>query len=461
MEHDDLKERVKNVAVSNRLVDLATDTSYEDLPAEAIAAARTFLMDTLAVGIAGRGSNGADKIFAAAAQWGESDKARIIGRPGVYMPVASAAFVNGYQSHCLEWDALHEGSVVIAMCAPVSALAAEAEHTKTTGPAFLTALTIAVEIAVLLGSASNTAPRFFRPAVAGAIGAAMGVAKLRGFSKAQTLNTLGLAYSQASGTMQAHWEGSMALAMQVGAAARTAICAADLTEAGVTGPVDVILGKFGFFTLFETADNIDDALNALGAPWKITEMAHKPFPAGRATQATLTMFRTLQKDTRLDPDRIARVTIRVPPLIMLLVGRPLTQSMTPAYARLCLKYIGPLMLLENNIPPYKFPENEPASDDIAALGARFSIEHDGNHDPNALGPQECEIEFTDGAAVTAFCDVPYGSPGNAMTKDAQHEKVRQCFAAGAPDMDPDALLTIADRAETLSDIRELTATLYQ
>ena len=39
--------------------------------------------------------------------------------------------------------------------------------------------------------------------------------------------------------MQAHWEGSDALPLQVGIAARAALTAADLVEAGISGPEDL------------------------------------------------------------------------------------------------------------------------------------------------------------------------------------------------------------------------------
>jgi len=214
--YEDLGSRTQNVEASYRIVDFARSVQYEDLSDDALKYLKIFLMDTLAVGVAGLCSSGADIVLNSAATWGEGDQARIIGRPGLRYPAPTAAFINGYQIHALEWDGLHEHSVVIAMCTSVSALMAEAEQHTVTGRDFVTALCVAVEIAVVLGGASRTAPRFFRPAVAGLMGAAMGIAKLRNFDREQTLQTLGLAYSQVSGTMQAHWEGAMMLAAQVG-----------------------------------------------------------------------------------------------------------------------------------------------------------------------------------------------------------------------------------------------------
>lgn len=459
---DELGSRTRNIDVSLAIVDFVRKTTLEDLSPEAIKFLKIFLMDTLAVGVAGRCSAGSDVTFNSVKNWGQGNQARLIGRPGERLPAPSAAFVNGYNLHALEWDGLHEYSVVICMCATLAAMMAEAEQNPISGKDFLTAYCLAVEVAVTLGGASTSAPKFFRPAVSGMMGAAMGIAKMRGFDREQTLQMLGLTYSQASGTMQAHWEGAMMLAIQIGVSARAVICAADMTEAGAKAPVDVLLGKFGFFTLFETADNIDEALSAMGNNgdnvWKITEVAHKPYPAGRATQSVLTMFNELNAKHDINVHDIEEILIKVPPLIMLLVGRPLTNSMTSSYARLCLKFVGPMMLLRGEIDPRLFPEDSAPPEDISQLGKKFKIVLNDITDPNALGPQSCTVKMTSGQEYSAFCEIPYGSPGNRMDKDAREQKVRKCFEVGNRNADPQALIDAIEKIEEMKDIRTLFST---
>lgn len=459
---DELGSRTRSVETSLAVVDFVRQTTFEDLSPEALKYLKVFIMDTLAVGVAGRCSAGSDIMLKAVQTWGEGTQSRVIARPGVRFPAATAAFLNGYNIHALEWDGLHEYSVVIALCVPMAAMMAEADQNSVSGKDFLTAFCVAVEVAVTLGGASETAPRFFRPAVAGLMGAAMGIAKLRGYSREQTLEVLGLAYSQASGTMQAHWEGAMMLAAQVGVSARAAICSVDLAAAGAKAPVDVLLGKFGFFTLLETADNIDDHIAAMGCKggnvWKITETAHKPFPAGRATQSVLTMFMEIFSKNDIDVTEIEEIKVEVPPLIMLLVGRPLTETMTSSYARLCLKFIGPMMLLNGDIDPRLFPENTGPSEEIRDLGDRFNIVLNDITDPNALGPQSCMITMKSGQKFNAHCDVPYGSPGNRMKQDAREEKVRKCFEVGDRKADPQALIDAVDKIEKMDDVSVLFST---
>ena len=437
------------------IVDFVHAARFADLPPNAVDAARTFLLDSLAVGVAGSGYDGADKALAAAQRWGEGGTSRVLGRTGVVLPVPAAALVNGYQIHCLEWDGLHEYSVVIALCAPLGALTAELDARPFSGADLLLAMSIGVEVAVLMGAAANAGPRFFRPAVAGLMGAAMAIAKVRGFSATQTAHTLGLAYSQVQGTMQAHWEGTMALALQVGFAARAAITAADLVEAGMTGPLDVIDGKFGYFALIERTDGLAVHLEAMGRPWKITQMAHKPYPAGRATQAALTALTDWRADHDFTAGDVERFTAHVPPLIELLVGRPLKDDMTPAYARLCLRFVAPLFLTDGAVDPRRFTADAFSSPALRALGARVAIVGDGNPDTNALSPQRFELLLKDGRLLTADVADPLGSPGRPLSREQQETKVAACLAQGATPLDADALVAAVQSIAESRDARML------
>ena len=426
---EELENRIQRFEIVESLVEYIQNLTYEDLTPEAIESAKIFIMDTLAVGVAGTAYDATDKALVAAQNWGEGQHS-VIGRPGLRLPRPSAAFVNGMQIHALEWDGLHEPSVVIAMCVPISAFAAEMEARKISGEKLILATVIAIEIAVFFGGDTANGPRFFRPAVAGGMGATAGLCVLREYSTEQTVHALGLAHAQTAGTMQAHWEGSMALPMQIGNAARMAHASVDMVAAYMTGPVDFIDGRFGFFKLFEAAHDLDNMLDGLGKPFKITEMAHKPFPAGRATQATLTMIQKLRQEHDLKADNIEKIQIFAPPLSIFLVGRPPSPEMTASYARLCLRFVAPLMLIEGDIDPRRYTSAVFADAQIMDLGQRMEICPDGNPDKNALGPQAMKITLTDGTLLEAECTDPLGSPDNALSKQQREDKIRKCFSLG-------------------------------
>ncbi len=450
-----LNSRLKRPDLVEQLVKFTRDLEYSDLPDDVARIANLFIMDTVAVGVAATSYHATDKACEAAKVWGEGQQSRVIGRPDVTLSCAAAAFVNGMQVHALEWDGLHEETVVIALCATVGALMAELDRTQVTGEELVTAFVAGVEVAVFFGGVTTSAPRFFRPSAAGGLGAVLALAKLRKLSESQTIAALGLAYSQICGTMQAHWEGSMALPMQVGAVARNAHFSVDMALAGMTGPIDIIDGQFNYFNLFENGVFDENLMSQLGKPYKISEVAHKPYPAGRATQTVLTMLRQWQDEGAFKVSDIESIDIRIPPLVMLLVGRPLEPQMTASYARLCLRFIVPLMLLDGDIDPRRFSEAVYNDTEIVGLSEKINIHGDGNPDKNALGPQSMSVTLKDGSVLELTCSDPLGSPKNPLNQTQRNSKVNKCFELGLPQHDADAFIAQCDGLAALKNCRDL------
>lgn len=367
------------MSATARLLDFAR--AEHVLPPGVRADAVRLLGDTLAVGAAGATAPGAEGTATAARGWGDGTEARLLGGGG-RLPAAGAAFINGFRIHCLEWDAVHEPAVVHALSVVTAALGAAIDRMGGCDrDDALGALAVGVEIASGLGVAATAPLRFFRPATAGCIGAAVAVARIECVEQIE--DVLGLAYSFCAGTMQAHVEGSIALPLQIANAARSAIMAVDLAKAGLTGPHDAIEGPFGYLRLIDQGD-AEVLVADLGTCWRIAEVSTKPFPCGRASHAVLGALADVRAaDT---------MTAYVPPLVARLVDRSFRPDMTPAYARLCLPLLAALMLSDGRIDPRRFTPATFADPDIAALAARLRIVVDGNPDPNVLSPQRLVVD---------------------------------------------------------------------
>ena len=123
------------------------------LPATVRADAVRLLGDTLTVGAAAVGAPGEPEILAVARSFGEGGEARLLGT-SKRLPAASAAMVNGYRIHCLEWDAVHEPAVVHAMSVVTAALGAAIDRRGgCSEDQALAALAVGVDIACGLGIA--------------------------------------------------------------------------------------------------------------------------------------------------------------------------------------------------------------------------------------------------------------------------------------------------------------------
>ncbi len=379
------------------------------------------LGDALAVGAAGASAPGMAGVLAVARSWGQGNEARLLGR-AERLPAHGAAYVNGFAVHCLEWDAVHEAAVVHSVSSIVAALSAEIDRQGGCDPeAALVALAVGVDVASGIGLAAETGLTFFRPATAGIFGAALAVARIRGLSRDQFADVLGLAHAHAAGTMQAHHEGSIALPLQFANAVRSAIHVVDLVSNGLSGAHDVMEGPFGHFTLFDKG-KLSTYTDRLGSIWRISEVSTKPFPSGRASHAVLGTLADVRRSARA----IARVEAHVPPLINTLVGRPMTEHMTPAYARLCLPFLSALMISDGRIDPRRFVAESFSDLKLRAIAESVTINVDGNPDPNALSPQRLVVHYADGDADAIAIADTLGSPNAPMNASQSAAKRDMC-----------------------------------
>lgn len=451
---------------ADRVARHVVTTRYEDLPPLAVEKVKTFLLDTIGVGIAGTSGAQIDELKAVARSWGDKPEATV-WLTGEKLSAQSAAIVNAYQIHCLEYDCVHEGAVLHPMATILSAVfawlereAAEGRHYS--GRELITALALGVDVSTMLGIVTDSPLRFFRPATAGGFGAAAAIAKLAGFDETAVKNVLGAQYSQAAGTLQAHVEGTPMLGLQVGLNARSAIVSADLTKAGFRAPHDVFTGQYGYLVLFEQ-DNyeIEPFLDRLGKDWQILEMAHKPFPSGRLTHGVIDGLGRLMRAHGFAPEDIASVTCHVPPLVSRLVGRPDVPQPASNYAKLCLSFVAGVYLARGHVDVPDFRGREALDDPkVHDFASRVTVVQDDNPDLNALTPQTIAVTLVDGTRHAITLEEVYGHPTVPLSAEENVGKFLRCTGYGSRVLDrarAEALIRTIDTLETLDDAARIPA----
>ena len=434
------------------------NTQFAGIPDMAITAAETLVLDTIGVGLAGSSGPMADTLAATQERFGAGEDAHVWSL-GKRLPVPAAAFCNAYQIHNSEFDCVHEEAVAHVLSAVVPAALAYSERVGgVDGKRFLTAVVVGVDIASNLGVAARTGLRFFRPATVGAFGATAAVGKLMGLDVERMTHAFSICYGQLCGTMQAHEEGSMLLAMQMGFNARNAVVAAELAAAGITGPQNILDGRFGYFTLFEAAGAPADVAETLGRIWRICEVAHKPFPSGRATHGVVDGCLELQGAHGVEIDEITQIEAIVPPLVHQLVGRRPRRDMDVNYGRLCAAYVAARALMRGRVDLSDFTAAALADPDTHRLAEKISIRVRDGDGPNALTPVEVTMALVDGRRVSVRLDAVYGSPRKPMSRQAQIDKFR-ANAANAirpiGDESVDDLIDSVLRLRNLDDVARL------
>lgn len=447
---------------SERLARHALSVEWANLPEAARHGVRTFLLDSLGVGIAGSKAPFADAVGAVADGWGRRGPAPVLGTDARCM-APQAAFINAYQIHAQEFDCVHEAAVVHPLATILSALMADTARwdDAVSGAEFGAALAAGVDIAATLGLAATTPLKFFRPATAGIFGCVAAMARLRRLEPAILISAFGHALAFASGTMQAHVEGKPGLPLQIAHAAQASLMALDLAMAGVPGTDGSIDGPFGYLALFETGSNLAPLLDRLGQDWRIAEVSHKPFPTGRAAHGAIVALQALMRDRGVSPANLDSLTYTAPPLIHRLVGRPLPAypaAMTANYARLCFAWLGAVVLTRGTVGLTDFAAGRLIDPALHALGARIKVVADANSDPAAFTPAIATAVLTDGRTVRTGIDSQLGSPANPLSREQHLRKFRACLEfAGATDL-ADPLIQAIDMLETQADMAALLRT---
>ncbi|QKV18573.1 MmgE/PrpD family protein [Oricola thermophila] len=444
------------------LVDRVLSTRFDDFSERTIEKGKTFLLDTLGVGVAGCNGYRIERIIKVASSWGSGDDATV-WVSGERLPATAAAFVNAYQIHSLEFDCLSEEAVLHPFATILSSLMAYCERSARRGAPvhgrdFLAALIMGIDVSVFLGKSATGPTQFFRPATAGGMGAAAALARIAGFDSDTAIRTLGNQYGQSSGTLQPHVEGSPLLGMQVGFNARAAIASCDFAAEGILGPADVLTGRYGFFKLYEGVGvDIAHGLRELEEAFQIERMSHKPFPSGRLTHGVIDGLMRLQREAGFSADDVEDVTCDAPGLVNRLVGRPDVPEPTPNYAKLCLPFVAATYLVHGKVDVEEFLGDRLTDPRTHALAARITLRQDGNPSNSAMAPQTIRVRLKSGAEHAVTVDSVYGHYNNPLTREENLDKFRRCWgrAAGLSAEVGESVIAAVDRIETLDDIAAL------
>jgi 2-methylcitrate dehydratase PrpD len=442
------------LTASARFAEHALGLTWHNLSAPVRASAKLFLTDTIGVGAAGAQAPYAASIRALEAAESHGT-ARVLGADGPFS-IRSAAFANAFQIHAMEFDCVHEPAVLHPCSAVLGALIAQSTGgAKLTGAELGAALVAGVDIAVALGLAARGRLTFFRPATAGIFGAVAALARARHMTQDQTIAAFGHALAFASGTMQAHVEGMPDLPLQVAAAARNAVIAADLAQAGIPGTRASIEGDFGYLALFEQGHDPEAAFADLPDSTAITELSHKPFPTGRAAHGGIAAVQTLLTRHKLAADDIATLRYQAPSLIARLVGRPAQDGMRVAYARLCLPYLAARTLLHGTVGLDAFSPAALVDPDVLALAQRVTVTADDNPDPSAFVPAILHATLRDGTGIDIAVPAVLGSPAHPLDEAGRLAKLRACLQFGGAPVSAEDLTARIDQLEQVPDAGDL------
>jgi 2-methylcitrate dehydratase PrpD len=293
------------------LVDFAHTLKYAALDAETRHYARRHLLDTVGVMIAGAPGDVATRAEAVVASVRGEGKIPVPGRAR-RADLLDAAFLGGTAAHGIELDdGFRQGSVHPG-CTVIPAALSVGYDKGTSGKTLIEAIVAGYEIPIAIARACHPdlRQRGFHPTGACAVfGAAAVVAKLRGLTRAQLADAMGIAASSASGLFAFVNGGADIKRLHAGHASREGMQAALLAEQGVQGPPNVIESRDGFMQAFAFG-RIDKARPiTLPPPFGITDCYIKPYACCRHIQPAVEALIGLANDEKIAADEVSRIDV--------------------------------------------------------------------------------------------------------------------------------------------------------
>jgi 2-methylcitrate dehydratase PrpD len=293
------------------LASKAAGLDYCGLPPPARELARQCVLDYFGVAVAGVGDELVRILLDEISEAGGSPQASVIDRD-TKLPALSAALVNGAAAHALDYDDVNMAMPGHPSVAILPALLALAELRRSSGREVITAFVAGYETACRIGAALQPGHYnlgFHSTGTIGSFGAAAACARLLGLDAETTAVALGIAGTQAAGLKSQF--GTMCKPFHAGKAAQNGLLAARLAARGFSSRADIVECVQGFALTHGPDFTPEAALAEPEGGLHLFANLFKYHAACYLTHAPIECARRLRQDHRLEPEAIARITLRL------------------------------------------------------------------------------------------------------------------------------------------------------
>ena len=345
-----------------------------------------------------------------------------------------AALAVGTAAHSLELDdvtnvaSLHAGVTIFP-----AALAASAFGKGSTRD-FFEAVIAGYELTCRLGMAINPAEHYrrgFHPTgTCGAFGAALAAGKMLGADEKQQIYALGIAGSQASGSMEFLSEGAFTKRFNAGWAAHSGVIAAVLASQGFIGPRTSIEGRYGFLNAYSPSPLPDKLTEAWGNPYIITRTSIKPHACCRYKQGPIDGILKIMDENGLQPEDIERIVLGILEAGFLLVAEPDDAKKNPqsvVEAQFSMPFGAAVAAVYGKAALNEYTLEKMQDPKVNELMKKVDCIKDPEIETNfpEKWPASVRITSRQGKRYYTRVDYPKGDPENPLTWDELEQKFHE------------------------------------
>jgi 2-methylcitrate dehydratase PrpD len=422
----DSAARSLSAAVATQVV----QASFDELPPAAVHAARRALLDALGVMLAATGLSAEAADYRGQGAGHAPGECRVLGGRD-RRSAAEAAFANGALAHALDFGDCFDPGPAHPHAALVPALMAIADLRPSTSLGeLLCALAVGGDLACRL-SLSPARPfeagGWYPPPLVNLVSSAAGCAKLMALEEPGVVAAM--SFALLSGSFPAalkHDTSSPLRGTREAFAARGAVEAALLAEAGAAGFADPLGGAGGFFEVYGDGCRADELLNRLGDRYLGSEVSFKPWPACRGTHAYIEAALELRQ--RVDPAEIRSVSAGIGPIQQMLARAlpPWPAPISATEAKFSIPYAVSVAFAEGKVDLGSFDQAHLDDERIRQFAARVEATEVAGWGREHAASGRLAVTLADGSRHEVEVLEALGAPGRPLSDEALVAKFVAC-----------------------------------
>jgi len=419
------------MGITRDLAKYCGELKFNKLPDEVIDRVKYFFLDFIGVVCRGSLEDSSRSMYRFIREMRSGNRGGVLIGTKEKAPYLYSALGNGVFGHAIEMDdvnnesSLHPGVVVFP-----SALAT-GEMVGVTGKRLIEAVVLGYEIMVRLGKAlgpKNSYERGFHPTgTCGTFGSSVAASKIMGLKEEGITNAMGIAGSQAAGSMEYLAQGAWTKRFHAGWAAHSGMISALLAQKGFRGPASIIEGRDGFLHSYSNGADATKVLEGIGSGFEILLTSVKPHACCRYMQPPIDAILKIMTERNLRPDQVEKVRLGLLGAGASLIAEPAEKKYDPRSivdAQFSMPFGAAVALLYRKAGLREFQLSRIRSEDVKAMMKRVEYAVDPELD-ETFPRQWCataEIFTNDGKRYFTRIEYPKGDPENPLSWDELIEK---------------------------------------
>jgi len=442
------------------------------LPESVVSAARLNVFDTVACSIAGFRAPGVQEVLDIVRDWGGKPEADVLWTD-LRVPAPHAAWINGIMSHACDYDDTHDKAILHGgiSVVPAALAAVGVAGRPVSGKEFYAAVIAGLELICRLGVATRIGliqAGFIYSALFSYFAAAAAAARVLRLSPEETVNAIGIAYSQAGGTHQVTRDGALTKRMQPGFGAGAALTAVAMARKGVRGAQRVFEGQDGLGRIY-LQSQLDSAVlrEGLGKRWHLEDLAYKPYPSCRMNHCAIDAALDLRAQPGFDWKKVTEIRACINSQGNQAVGQHRVAN-TVVQAQFSIRYNVACALVNGRVGLADFTAEALTRADVVGVAARVTPVVDEEIERKwgrNVTPARVEAVI-DGKVFSAQVDEAKGGLKAPMSSHDLRRKLEDCltfggFDAGRASLYETAIARLEDSTDVAADIKRLISSVIE